>query len=84
MEAVPGAIGFSKSTVPREFKKASAAKLRAFQERDDEERGTRQRIEAVAGRYGAMPGQSLSAPRTTTSENSGGKSGSHCGGSASR
>ena len=34
VEAVPGAIGLSKSTVSREFKKATAAKLRAFQERD--------------------------------------------------
>ena len=33
-EAVPGAIGLSKSQVSREFKKASAAKLKAFQERD--------------------------------------------------
>lgn len=33
-EAVPGAIGLSKSTVSREFKKATAAKLKAFQERD--------------------------------------------------
>ena len=34
VEAVPGAIGMSKSTVSREFKKATAAKLKAFQERD--------------------------------------------------
>jgi len=34
VEAVPGAIGLSKSTVPREFKKATGAKLKAFQERD--------------------------------------------------
>jgi putative transposase len=34
VEAVPGAIGLSKSTVSREFKKATAAKLKAFQERD--------------------------------------------------
>ena len=34
VEAVPGAIGLSKSTVSREFKKATTAKLRAFQERD--------------------------------------------------
>jgi putative transposase len=34
IEAVPGAIGLSKSTVSREFKKATAAKLKAFQERD--------------------------------------------------
>jgi len=33
-EAVPGAIGLSKSTVSREFKKATAARLKAFQERD--------------------------------------------------
>jgi putative transposase len=33
-EAVPGAIGLSKSQVSREFKKASAEKLKAFQERD--------------------------------------------------
>lgn len=33
-EAVPGAIGLSKSTVSREFKKATASKLKAFQERD--------------------------------------------------
>jgi len=33
-EAVPGAIGLSKSQVSREFKKASTAKLKAFQERD--------------------------------------------------
>jgi putative transposase len=33
-EAVPGAIGLSKSTVSREFKKATAAQLKAFQERD--------------------------------------------------
>jgi hypothetical protein len=33
-EAVPGAIGLSKSTVWRELKKATAAKLKAFQERD--------------------------------------------------
>jgi putative transposase len=32
-EAVPGAIGLSKSTVSREFKKATAAQLKAFQER---------------------------------------------------
>lgn len=34
VEAVPGAIGMSKSTVSREFKKATGAKLKAFQERD--------------------------------------------------
>jgi transposase-like protein len=34
VEAVPGAIGMSKSTVSREFTKATAAKLKAFQERD--------------------------------------------------
>lgn len=34
VEAVPGAIGLSKSTVSREFKKATAEKLKAFQERD--------------------------------------------------
>ncbi len=34
VEAVPGAIGLSKSTVSREFKKATAAKLKDFQERD--------------------------------------------------
>jgi transposase-like protein len=34
VEAVPGAIGLSKSTVSREFKKATGAKLKAFQERD--------------------------------------------------
>jgi len=34
VEAVPGAIGLSKSTVSREFKKATAAKLKEFQERD--------------------------------------------------
>lgn len=34
VEAVPGAIGLSKSTVSREFKTATAAKLKAFQERD--------------------------------------------------
>jgi transposase-like protein len=34
VEAVPGAIGLSKSTVSREFKKATQAKLKAFQERD--------------------------------------------------
>jgi len=34
VEAVPGAIGMSKSQVSREFKKASTAKLKAFQERD--------------------------------------------------
>ena len=33
-EAVPGAIGLSKSTVSREFKKATARQLKAFQERD--------------------------------------------------
>jgi len=33
-EAVPGAIGLSKSTVSREFKKATAHQLKAFQERD--------------------------------------------------
>jgi len=32
--AVPGAIGMSKSQVSREFKKATAAKLKEFQERD--------------------------------------------------
>ena len=34
VEAVPGAIGLSKSTVSREFKKATARQLKAFQERD--------------------------------------------------
>ncbi len=34
VEAVPGAIGLSKSTVSREFKKATAHQLKAFQERD--------------------------------------------------
>jgi len=34
VEAVPGAIGLSKSTVSREFKKATASQLKAFQERD--------------------------------------------------
>jgi len=34
VEAVPGAIGLSKSTVSREFKKATAAKLKALQDRD--------------------------------------------------
>jgi transposase-like protein len=34
VEAVPGAIGLSKSTVSREFKKATAQRLEAFQERD--------------------------------------------------
>lgn len=34
VEAVPGAIGLSKSTVSREFKKATAQQLKAFQERD--------------------------------------------------
>ena len=34
VEAVPGAIGLSKSTVSREFKKATAAKLKEFQERN--------------------------------------------------
>ena len=34
VEAVPGAIGMSKSQVSREFKKATAAKLKEFQERD--------------------------------------------------
>ena len=34
MEAVPGAIGLSKSTVSREFKKATARQLKAFQERE--------------------------------------------------
>ena len=34
VEAVPGAIGLSKSTVSREFQKATATKLKAFQERD--------------------------------------------------
>jgi transposase-like protein len=34
VEAVPGAIGLSKSTVSREFKKATATKLKEFQERD--------------------------------------------------
>ena len=34
VEAAPGAIGLSKSTVSREFKKATAAKLKEFQERD--------------------------------------------------
>ncbi len=33
-EAVPGAIGLSKSTVSREFKKATVQQLKAFQERD--------------------------------------------------
>jgi transposase-like protein len=34
VDAVPGAIGLSKSTVSREFKKATARQLKAFQERD--------------------------------------------------
>ena len=34
VEAVPGAIGLSKSTVSREFKKATLRQLKAFQERD--------------------------------------------------
>ena len=34
VEAVPGAIGLSKSTVSREFKKATERQLKAFQERD--------------------------------------------------
>ena len=34
VEAVPRAIGLSKSTVSREFQKATAAKLKEFQERD--------------------------------------------------
>jgi putative transposase len=34
VEAVPGAIGLSKSTVSREFKKATTQQLKAFQERD--------------------------------------------------
>lgn len=34
VEAVPGAIGLSKSTVSREFQKATAAQLQEFQERD--------------------------------------------------
>lgn len=34
VEAVPGAIGLSKSTVSREFKKATTRQLKAFQERD--------------------------------------------------
>ena len=34
VEAVPGAIGLSKSTVSREFKRATAAKLKEFQGRD--------------------------------------------------
>jgi transposase-like protein len=34
VEAVPGAIGLSKSTVSREFKKATVQQLKAFQERD--------------------------------------------------
>lgn len=34
VEAVPGAIGLSKSTVSRAFKKATTAQLKAFQERD--------------------------------------------------
>jgi putative transposase len=34
VEAVPGAIGLSKSTVSREFKKATARQLKEFQERD--------------------------------------------------
>ena len=34
VEAVPGAIGLSKSTVSREFKKATARQLKAFQERE--------------------------------------------------
>lgn len=34
VEAVPGAIGLSKSSVSRAFKKATGAKLKAFQERD--------------------------------------------------
>ena len=34
VEAVPGAIGLSKSTVSREFKKATARQLKVFQERE--------------------------------------------------
>ena len=34
VEAVPGAIGMSESQVSREFKKATVAKLKEFQERD--------------------------------------------------
>lgn len=34
VEAVPGAIGLSKSSVSREFKKATTKQLKAFQERD--------------------------------------------------
>ena len=34
VEAVPGAIGLSKSTVSREFKKATARQRKAFQERE--------------------------------------------------
>jgi len=34
VEAVPGAIGLSKSSVSREFKKATAQQLKAFQERN--------------------------------------------------
>ena len=34
VEAVPGAVGLSKSTVSREFKKATARQLKAFQERE--------------------------------------------------
>jgi transposase-like protein len=34
VEAVPGAIGLSKSSVSREFKKATAKQLKAFQERE--------------------------------------------------
>ena len=34
VEAVPGAIGLSKSTVSREFKKATVRQLKAFQERE--------------------------------------------------
>jgi hypothetical protein len=33
-EAIPGAIGLSSSSVSRSFVRASAAKLRSFQERD--------------------------------------------------
>ncbi len=39
VEAVPGAIGLSKSTVSREFKKATERQLKAFQERDLSEYG---------------------------------------------
>ena len=47
VEAVPGAIGLSKSTVSREFKKATARQLKAFQERGA----------YGARRRGALPGR---------------------------